>query len=147
MRARAGAQVSTQRSWKRPFGVGLLVAGYDKAGAKLFYCCPSGSYYDYKAMAIGARSQARCKLLTHQARACEERREGRVGCSRLASACAQVPGDAAVSAMAQHAANYVQAPRESHGDVQAAKTYLERKFEEFAGADLDTLIRHGLQVR
>ena len=57
--ARAGAQVCTQRSWKRPFGVGLLVAGYDKAGAKLFYCCPSGSYYDYKAMAIGARSQAR----------------------------------------------------------------------------------------
>ena len=31
--------------------------------------------------------------------------------------------------------------------MQAAKTYLERKFEEFAGADLDTLIRHGLQVR
>ena len=59
--ARAGAQVCTQRSWKRPFGVGLLVAGYDKAGAKLFYCCPSGSYYDYKAMAIGARSQARRK--------------------------------------------------------------------------------------
>ena len=57
--AGVGAQVCTQRSWKRPFGVGLLVAGYDKAGAKLFYCCPSGSYYDYKAMAIGARSQAR----------------------------------------------------------------------------------------
>ena len=55
----AGAQVCTQRSWKRPYGVGLLVAGFDKAGAKLFYCCPSGSYYDYKAMAIGARSQAR----------------------------------------------------------------------------------------
>ncbi|KAK9843838.1 hypothetical protein WJX81_008485 [Elliptochloris bilobata] len=79
------AQVCTQRSWKRPYGVGLLVAGFDKAGGKLFYCCPSGSYYDYKAMAIGARSQA-------------------------------------------------------------AKTYLERKFEEFASADLDTLIRHGLQA-
>ena len=29
---------------------------------------------------------------------------------------------------------------------QAAKTYLERKFEEFAGCDLDALIQHGLQV-
>ena len=51
------AQVGTQRSWKRPWGVGLLVAGADKSGVKLFYNCPSGNYYDYKAMAIGARSQ------------------------------------------------------------------------------------------
>ena len=84
------AQQHTQRSWKRPYGVGLLVAGCDKsggsllpahcpvpkhtasfpclrvwhlraarccAGARLFYNCPSGAYYDYKAMAIGARSQ------------------------------------------------------------------------------------------
>jgi 20S proteasome subunit alpha 6 len=51
------AQVCTQRSWKRPYGVGLLTAGYDKAGPKLYYVCPSGNFYDYKAMAIGARSQ------------------------------------------------------------------------------------------
>ena len=51
------AQVATQRSWKRPFGVGLLVAGYDQSGAKLFYNCPSGNFYEYKAFAIGARSQ------------------------------------------------------------------------------------------
>ena len=37
--------------------------------------------------------------------------------------------------------------RQRASSVQAAKTYLERKFEEFAGADLDTLIRHGLQAR
>ena len=49
--------------------------------------------------------------------------------------------------MVQHAASYVPRAKGKHGDVQAAKTYLERKFEEFAGADLDTLIRHGLQVR
>lgn len=55
------AQVATQRSWKRPFGVGLLVAGYDSSGARLFYNCPSGNFYDYKAFAIGARSQVgRC---------------------------------------------------------------------------------------
>ena len=29
------AQEHTQRSWKRPYGVGLLVAGLDKTGARL----------------------------------------------------------------------------------------------------------------
>lgn len=51
-------QSSTQRSWKRPFGVGLLVAGYDVSGPRLYNTCPSGNYYEYKAMAIGARAQA-----------------------------------------------------------------------------------------
>lgn len=51
------AQVCTQRSWKRPYGVGLLVAGQDKSGPRLFYCCPSGNYYEYLAHAIGGRSQ------------------------------------------------------------------------------------------
>ena len=59
------AQIATQRSWKRPYGVGLLVAGADPAGARLFYNCPSGNFYDYKAFAIGARSQVRpgCAVL------------------------------------------------------------------------------------
>ncbi|KAG2497079.1 hypothetical protein HYH03_005074 [Edaphochlamys debaryana] len=52
------SQVCTQRSWKRPYGVGLLVAGVDRQGPHLFNTCPSGNYYEYKAMAIGARSQA-----------------------------------------------------------------------------------------
>jgi len=52
------SQVCTQRSWKRPYGVGLLVAGYDQTGPHLFNTCPSGNYYEYKAMAIGARAQA-----------------------------------------------------------------------------------------
>lgn len=51
-------QVCTQRSWKRPFGVGLLVGGVDRSGPHLYNTCPSGNYYEYKAMAIGARSQA-----------------------------------------------------------------------------------------
>jgi hypothetical protein len=50
-------QVCTQRSWKRPFGVGMLVGGYDKTGPHLYNTCPSGNYDEYKAMAIGARSQ------------------------------------------------------------------------------------------
>lgn len=52
------AQVGTQRSWKRPYGVGLIVAGVDGSGPRIFYNCPSGNYYDYKAFAMGARSQA-----------------------------------------------------------------------------------------
>jgi 20S proteasome subunit alpha 6 len=78
-------QIATQRSWKRPYGVGLLVAGYDKTGARLFYNCPSGNYYEYKAMAIGSRSQA-------------------------------------------------------------AKTYLERTFEQYESAALDALIQHSLKA-
>jgi len=52
------SQRCTQRSWKRPYGVGLLVAAYDKTGPRLFQTCPSGNYYEYYAMAIGSRSQA-----------------------------------------------------------------------------------------
>jgi len=118
--------VCTQRSWKRPYGVGLLVAGFDKAGAKLFYCCPSGAYFDYKAMAIGARSQARCQRSLPA-------RPARPPCAMRRGA-AQRGGPAAGG-------------RESGARAQAAKTYLERKFEEFEGADLDALIRHGLQAR
>lgn len=53
------SQVSTQRSWKRPYGVGLLVAGYDQKGPHLFNTEPSGHYWQYKATAIGARAQVR----------------------------------------------------------------------------------------
>jgi 20S proteasome subunit alpha 6 len=52
------SQVCTQRSWKRPYGVGLLVAGLDESGAHLYYNCPSGNYFEYQAFAIGSRSQA-----------------------------------------------------------------------------------------
>eukprot|EP00128_Syssomonas_multiformis_P013934 Colp12_sorted_trinity150504_noHs@8044 len=51
-------QVCTQRYGRRPFGVGLLVAGYDDLGPHIFQTCPSANYYDCKAMAIGARSQS-----------------------------------------------------------------------------------------
>lgn len=51
-------QLCTQRCGKRPYGVGLLVAGYDDQGPHIFQTCPSANYYDCRAMAIGARSQA-----------------------------------------------------------------------------------------
>lgn len=51
-------QVSTQRASKRPYGVGLLIAGYDSTGPHLYQTCPSGNFYEYQSMAIGARSQS-----------------------------------------------------------------------------------------
>lgn len=51
------SQVYTQKSEKRPYGVGLLVAGYDKTGPHLFQTLPSGNFFEYKAQAMGARSQ------------------------------------------------------------------------------------------
>ncbi|CAI5474549.1 unnamed protein product, partial [Closterium sp. Yama58-4] len=52
------SQVCTQRSWRRPYGVGLLVAGFDQTGPHIFQTCPSGNFWEFHAMAIGARSQA-----------------------------------------------------------------------------------------
>ncbi|KAI8896371.1 proteasome subunit alpha type-1 [Globomyces pollinis-pini] len=78
------AQINTQRYGRRPYGVGLLVIGVDESGPHLYECSPSGNYFDYLAVSIGARSQS-------------------------------------------------------------AKTYLEKHFESFKDADLDTLIAHGLR--
>jgi len=52
------SQVHTQQYGRRPYGVGLLVIGFDQTGAHLYETSPSGNSYDYKAMAIGARSQS-----------------------------------------------------------------------------------------
>ncbi|XP_035207803.1 proteasome subunit alpha type-1-like [Stegodyphus dumicola] len=51
-------QVCTQRYDRRPYGVGLLVAGFDDLGPHIYQTCPSANYFDCKAMAIGARSQS-----------------------------------------------------------------------------------------
>lgn len=54
------SQVYTQKAEKRPYGVGMLVAGYDKTGPHLYETRPSGDYFEYIAQAIGSRPQA-CK--------------------------------------------------------------------------------------
>ncbi|KAK1117659.1 Proteasome subunit alpha 1 [Melipona bicolor] len=59
-------QTCTQRYDRRPYGVGLLIAGYDDQGPHIYQTCPSSNYFDCKAMAIGARSQsARTYLEKH----------------------------------------------------------------------------------
>jgi len=79
------SQQKTQNSSKRPYGVGLLVAGCDEKGPHLFETCPSGNYFEYYAMAIGGRSTS-------------------------------------------------------------AKTYLEKHFADFETADVDALVKHGLEA-
>ena len=60
------AQTSTQMYGKRPYGVGLLVAGVDETGTHLFEFQPSGLTQEMVACAIGARSQmARTYLERH----------------------------------------------------------------------------------
>ncbi|KZL82103.1 20s proteasome subunit alpha 6 [Colletotrichum incanum] len=51
------AQINTQVYGKRPYGVGLLVAGVDERGPHLFEFQPSGMTEEMVAFAIGARSQ------------------------------------------------------------------------------------------
>ncbi|XP_063237136.1 proteasome subunit alpha type-1-like [Bacillus rossius redtenbacheri] len=59
-------QVCTQRYDRRPYGVGLLVAGYDDQGPHVYQTCPSANFFNCKAMAVGSRSQsARTYLEKH----------------------------------------------------------------------------------
>ena len=60
------AQTNTQSYGKRPYGVGLLIAGVDDTGPHLFEFQPSGMTQEMVACAIGARSQmARTYLERH----------------------------------------------------------------------------------
>jgi len=46
-------QEFTQSGGVRPFGVSILMAGYDDDGPQLFQVDPSGAYFGWKATAIG----------------------------------------------------------------------------------------------
>jgi len=46
-------QEFTQRGGVRPFGVSVLLAGFDHNGPQLYQIDPSGSYFAWKASAIG----------------------------------------------------------------------------------------------
>jgi 20S proteasome subunit alpha 6 len=51
-------QRATQSYVRRPYGVGLLVAAFDRTGPHLFQTDPSGSYFEWTAHALGSRSQS-----------------------------------------------------------------------------------------
>jgi len=46
-------QEFTQSAGVRPFGISLMIAGYDETGPQLYQVDPSGSYFGWKASAIG----------------------------------------------------------------------------------------------
>merc|ERR1712176_1461161 len=46
-------QEFTQSGGVRPFGISLMMAGYGDSGPQLFQVDPSGSYFGWKASAIG----------------------------------------------------------------------------------------------
>jgi 20S proteasome subunit alpha 2 len=50
-------QEFTQSGGVRPFGVSLLFAGYDDDGPQLYQIDPSGTYFGWKATAIGKNSE------------------------------------------------------------------------------------------
>jgi 20S proteasome subunit alpha 6 len=52
------SQAKTCHPSKRPFGVGMLIGGVDETGTHLFETCPSANFFEYKAMAIGAKCQS-----------------------------------------------------------------------------------------
>jgi len=51
-------QRTTQTYVRRPYGVGLLLASFDKNGPHVYQTCPSGNVHECYAAAIGARSQS-----------------------------------------------------------------------------------------
>ena len=66
------AQINTQHYGKRPYGVGLLIAGYDETGPHLWEFQPSGMVLEYKGAAIGARSQSARTYLEREFESFEE---------------------------------------------------------------------------
>lgn len=53
-----GSDGDSKKRMSRPFGVALLLAGYDKLdGCQLFFSDPSGTFVRYQAKAIGAGSE------------------------------------------------------------------------------------------
>lgn len=53
-----GSDGDNDKRMSRPFGVALLLAGYDEMeGSQLYFSDPSGTFVRYKAKAIGAGSE------------------------------------------------------------------------------------------
>ena len=57
-----------KQKMSRPFGVALLLAGYDAKGPQLYFSDPSGTFLQYKAKAIGAGSEGAQATLKEKVR-------------------------------------------------------------------------------
>ncbi|KAK0598805.1 hypothetical protein LWI29_038139 [Acer saccharum] len=55
-----------EESMSRPFGVSLLIAGYDENGPSLYYTDPSGTFWQCNAKAIGSGSEGADSSLQEQ---------------------------------------------------------------------------------
>ncbi|MCD6547606.1 MAG: archaeal proteasome endopeptidase complex subunit alpha [Nanoarchaeota archaeon] len=55
--------IFTQYGGARPYGVALLIGGYDASGSRLFMTEPSGIFFEYKAVGVGENSSAANKFL------------------------------------------------------------------------------------
>jgi 20S proteasome subunit alpha 5 len=60
---------SSEGSMSRPFGVALLVAGWDEQGPVMYHTDPSGTYVKYSAKAIGSGSEGAQSTLQESYRA------------------------------------------------------------------------------
>ena len=61
-------QLYTQNGGVRPFGLSIIFAGVDKRGPQVLQVDPSGAYWKYKAVAIGAGSDAVREILEKEYR-------------------------------------------------------------------------------
>ena len=62
------AQVYTQHAGVRPFGVSMIIAGYDATGSRVLTTDPSGAYRGFKATAVGRKNDEANKLLEEKFR-------------------------------------------------------------------------------
>jgi proteasome alpha subunit len=62
------AQVYTQHAGVRPFGVSMILAGYDTTGSRILTTDPSGAYRGFKATAVGRKNDEANKLLEEKFR-------------------------------------------------------------------------------
>ncbi|GAB1292573.1 Proteasome subunit alpha type-1 [Apodemus speciosus] len=125
-------QIPTQRYGRRPYGVGLLIAGYDDMGPHIFQTCPSANYFDCRAMSIGARSQsARTYLERHMSEFMEYR------VSLCSPGC---PGTHSVDQAGLELRN----PPASASQVLGLKACATTA--QLARRNLDELVKHGLRA-
>lgn len=68
----------SKKIYSRPFGVSLLVAGFEKGHPVLYSIDPSGSYLEYKAKAIGSASEVVENILVEQYSDMNEKEESLV---------------------------------------------------------------------